>query len=176
LTTLSIKKQWHNYCAITGGKKRQPALPINKGDFMQNRKNFVLTVSVCILLVASSWAQVSKSAGIDGDSTYNQPPIGSQTVVPRDSISKDSLTPWGNVTASDQKSNKTDIDITKNIRKEIMARKGMSVNAQNVKIVSIDGKVTLRGTVNTAGEKEIIGHIANTVASSENVTNELQIK
>jgi hypothetical protein len=143
---------------------------------MQNRKSFVLTVSVCFLLVTSSWAQVSKSAGIDGDSTYNQPLVGLQTVAPRDSMSKDSLTPWGNVTASDQKNDKTDINLIKNIRKEIMARKGLSVNAQNVTVVSIDGKVTLRGKVNSASEKEIIGQIANTVANSENVTNELQIK
>jgi osmotically-inducible protein OsmY len=36
----------------------------------------------------------------------------------------------------------------------------MSVNAQNVKIITVDGRVTLRGPVNTAEEKRLIGEIA----------------
>jgi osmotically-inducible protein OsmY len=110
--------------------------------------------------------------GMDDDSTRYHSQAGS----PRDSMSKDSAAKRHGVTASDQTNNKADVDITAKIRREIMARKGMSVNAQNVKIVTIDGKVTLRGKVNSASEKKLIGQIATSVAGSENVTNELQVK
>ena len=47
-------------------------------------------------------------------------------------------------TPIDQNENQKDIDITANIRKRVVDTK-MSVNAQNVKIITQDGKVTLRG-------------------------------
>src|SRR5436189_6440938 len=58
-------------------------------------------------------------------------------------------------TPIDQNENKADIDITANIRKQVVDTK-MSVNAQNVKIITQDGKVTLRGHVKSAEEKKQI--------------------
>ena len=52
----------------------------------------------------------------------------------------------------------------------------MSVNARNVKIITNQGRVTLRGPVNTAEEKRLIGEIANRIALSENVNNQLDVK
>jgi osmotically-inducible protein OsmY len=52
----------------------------------------------------------------------------------------------------------------------------MSVSAKNVKIITIDGHVTLRGPVNTAEEKRLIGEIADRIARSENVDNQLEVK
>ena len=65
---------------------------------------------------------------------------------------------------------------TAQIRKEIIAGKDMSVNAQNVKIITNIGKVTLRGAVNSDAEKRLIGEIAGRVASADNVTNQLDVK
>jgi hypothetical protein len=79
-------------------------------------------------------------------------------------------------TALDQGNGKADVDTTARIRKGIMDRKDMSVNARNVKIVTRDGQVTLRGPVNTAEEKRLIGEIANRIALSENVDNRLEVK
>ena len=69
-----------------------------------------------------------------------------------------------------------DRDRTAQIRKEIVAGKGMSVNARNVKIITIDGQVTLRGPVNTEEEKRLIGEIAARIAQPENVNNQLEVK
>jgi osmotically-inducible protein OsmY len=52
----------------------------------------------------------------------------------------------------------------------------MSVNAQNVKIITVDGRVTLRGPVNTAEEKRLIGEIANRIAHAGNVDNQLEVQ
>jgi osmotically-inducible protein OsmY len=45
-----------------------------------------------------------------------------------------------------------------------------------VKIITIDDRVTLRGPVDTAEEKRLIGEIADRIARSENVDNQLEVK
>jgi sporulation protein YlmC with PRC-barrel domain len=80
------------------------------------------------------------------------------------------------LTTLDQGNSTADRDRTAQIRKEIVAGKGMSVNARNVKIITIDGQVTLRGPVNSEEEKRLIGEIAARIAQPENVKNQLQAK
>jgi hypothetical protein len=80
------------------------------------------------------------------------------------------------LTPLDQGNNQADLNTTAQIRKEIIADQGMSVNAQNVKIITVDGRVTLRGPVNTAEEKRLIGEIADRIAHSENVDNQLDVQ
>ena len=52
----------------------------------------------------------------------------------------------------------------------------MSTNAKNVKIITMDGQVTLRGPVNSAEEKRQIGDIANRIAQAANVNNQLEVQ
>ncbi len=80
------------------------------------------------------------------------------------------------LTPLDQGNSVADIATTAQIRKEIIADKGMSVNAKNIKIISNGGKVTLRGPVNTAEEKRLIGEIADRIAHAGNVDNQLDVK
>jgi sporulation protein YlmC with PRC-barrel domain len=80
------------------------------------------------------------------------------------------------LTPLDQGNSQADIDITAQIRKEIIANKDMSIDAKNVKIITKDGHVTLRGPVNTAEEKRLIGEIAERIASAGNVDNQLEVK
>jgi predicted outer membrane protein len=80
------------------------------------------------------------------------------------------------LTPIDQGNSDSDVGTTARIRKEIIAKDNMSVNAQNVKIITNSGKVTLRGPVNTAAEKRLIGEIAERIARAENVDNQLEIK
>ena len=77
-------------------------------------------------------------------------------------------------TPIDQSENKADVQITADIRKQVVATK-MSVNAQNVKIITQDGKVTLRGPVKTSEEKQRIAEIAVSVAGADNVDNQLEV-
>jgi sporulation protein YlmC with PRC-barrel domain len=80
------------------------------------------------------------------------------------------------LTPLDQGNSQADINTTKQIRKEIIANKEMSTNAKNVKIMTADGRVTLRGPVNTTEEKNLIGEIANRIAQSANVDNQLEVQ
>ena len=57
-----------------------------------------------------------------------------------------------------------------------MASNQMSVNAQNVEVVTNAGKVTLRGPVDTAKEKRLIGEIAVRCAGPGDVDNQLEVR
>jgi osmotically-inducible protein OsmY len=80
------------------------------------------------------------------------------------------------LTPLNQGTSQADIDTTAQIRKEIIAAKDLSMDARNVKIITIDGRVTLRGPVDTVGEKRVIGDIANRIAPSGQVNNQLEVK
>jgi hyperosmotically inducible protein len=79
-------------------------------------------------------------------------------------------------TADQAKNNATDRDIMKNIRKAVMDEKSLSTYAHNVKIISQNGKVTLKGPVRSEEEKKVIEEKATSVAGAGNVTNEITIK
>ena len=78
-------------------------------------------------------------------------------------------------TADQQKENRSDRDITQQIRQSIMKDKSLSTYAHNVKIITQDGKVTLRGPVKTEEEKRMIQKIALDVAGANNVDNQLEV-
>jgi sporulation protein YlmC with PRC-barrel domain len=69
----------------------------------------------------------------------------------------------------------TDAAVTAEIRREINAENDMSTNAKNIQINTLDGRVTLRGPVNSAGERRIIGDIADRIATAANVNNHLAV-
>ena len=112
-------------------------------------------------------AQAKELSSNSAVSAANQPDNTKRNMSDRDSAA---LTPI------DQGINQADIDTTAQIRKEIVAGENMSVNAQNVKIITNDGKVTLRGPVNNAEEKRLIGEIANRIAHAGNVINQLEVQ
>jgi hyperosmotically inducible periplasmic protein len=78
-------------------------------------------------------------------------------------------------TPIDQNENKKDVGITAEIRKRVVDTK-MSIDAQNVKIITQDGKVTLRGPVKTADEKAQIEKFAHEVAGAGNVDSQIEIE
>jgi hyperosmotically inducible protein len=81
----------------------------------------------------------------------------------------------GTKTAGDQSENEADRTITQNIRKAITADDSLSTNAKNVKIITNDGTVTLRGPVKSEKEKADIEAKAKQVAGVKNVDNQLEI-
>ena len=80
-----------------------------------------------------------------------------------------------NPTADQQKMNPADRAITQKIRKAIHEDTTLSTYAHNVKIITQDGKVTLRGPVRSEDEKSNIEAKAVAVAGQGNVTNKLEV-
>ena len=77
--------------------------------------------------------------------------------------------------ADQQKMNPADRTITQKIRKAIHEDKSLSTYAHNIKIITLDGKVTLRGPVRSEDEKSNLQAKAAEVAGHDNVTNQLEI-
>jgi len=78
-------------------------------------------------------------------------------------------------TPGDQSNAKADMAITQAIRKAVVADKGLSTNAHNVKIVTTNGAVTLRGPVKSEAEKNRIAEKAKQTAGVKSVDNQLEI-
>jgi len=79
------------------------------------------------------------------------------------------------VTADQQSNAKADVDLLRQIRKEISQEKTFSTYAKNVKIITRDGTATLRGPVKSEEEKQAIEAIAKRIAGDGKVTSHLEI-
>ena len=83
----------------------------------------------------------------------------------------------GEATADQQKVNATDQELTRNIRRSIMADKSLSTYAHNIKIISQNGSVTLKGPVKSDDEKKSVVAKAVAVAgSADKVTDQVSVK
>ena len=80
------------------------------------------------------------------------------------------------LTPMDQsKGSEEDVEMTRRIREAITADETLSTNAHNIKIVTLNGKTTLRGPVENAEERERILNKASKVVGKKNVKNELEV-
>jgi len=82
----------------------------------------------------------------------------------------------GGTVADQQGQSQPDLDMTKKIRDAVTSDSTLSMLAQNVKIITNNGTVTLRGPVNTAAEKTAIYNKAVDAAGKANVKNQIQVK
>jgi osmotically-inducible protein OsmY len=79
-------------------------------------------------------------------------------------------------TSGDQSNSPEDIKITAAIRRAVVGDKSLSMTAKNVKIITANGMVTLRGPVNSAQEKATIAKLAKTAAGKAKIDNQLEVK
>ena len=80
------------------------------------------------------------------------------------------------VTPGDQGGSAADRELTANIRKAIVDDDSLSTNAHNVKIVTNNGVVTLRGPVKSESERATIVAKAQHVAGVKRVDNQLELE
>jgi Predicted periplasmic or secreted lipoprotein len=80
------------------------------------------------------------------------------------------------LTPEDQKETKKDIKITAKIRKTVVRDKSLSIDAQNAKIITRSGVVTLRGPVASEAESMKLQKIATKTRGVVKVDNQLEIK
>jgi hyperosmotically inducible protein len=80
-------------------------------------------------------------------------------------------------TADQQKMNKGDRDLSAHIRKSIMADKSLSTYAHNIKVISQDGVVTLKGPVHSEDEKKaLIAKAVEVAGSADKVVDQITVK
>ncbi len=78
-------------------------------------------------------------------------------------------------TADQQKDNRSDLDLAKEIRHSLTQDKALSTYAHNVKVIAQNGKVTLKGPVRSDEEKSEVLAKAAEVAGKDNINDELTV-
>ena len=79
-------------------------------------------------------------------------------------------------TAEKQSNSKDDLALTQKVRQAVMKDGSLSMNAKNVKIIAQDGKITLKGPVDSQQEKDTICTEAGEIAGKDKVDNQLEVK
>lgn len=82
----------------------------------------------------------------------------------------------GTLTPGDQGNSQADRDVTQKVRKALVMDTNYSTTAKNVKIITTNGKVTLRGPVKTEAEKTGIVALAKGIVGEGNVEDQLEVK
>ena len=123
-----------------------------------------------IALIAMAWLfAVIQQVTLQGQSPADQVKPDNTKMNQRDRAP-------GAVTAGQQKMNARDRDITARIRRSIMADKSLYTYARNVKVISQDGTVTLKGPVHSDDEMRTIVARASTVTGdSARVVNQMSV-
>ena len=80
------------------------------------------------------------------------------------------------MTAGQQSNAKGDVELTRRIRRAVVKDNSLSMMAHNVKIISANGSVILRGPVKTEQEKAAIARKAQAIAGADKVDNQLEVK
>src|SRR5712691_11046760 len=118
-----------------------------------------LLVGVCLVPVGMRPAFAQSAVNPAADNTAeNQRDRNHQTLTP-----------------IDQSNKPEDLAILRSIRRAIVKDNRLSTEAKNIKIITIDGAVTLRGPVKTEREKAEILAKAERIAGNGHVRDELEV-
>ena len=126
-----------------------------------------LTVAMCLML-ASFMVQAADTS-VGGSHMATDHVKANNTEVNKRDRNEQTLTPI------DQSNTKADLDITQAIRKSIMKHE-LSTNAKNIKVITQNGEVTLRGPVDSKSEIKKIVKMTKSVPGIRTVNNQLEVK
>jgi hyperosmotically inducible periplasmic protein len=79
-------------------------------------------------------------------------------------------------TSFDQSNSQADTELVANLRSSILEIDDLSINGRNIKIITNEGRVVLRGPVDSAAERDAIEKVAKEVAGADNVKSELEVE
>ena len=121
-----------------------------------------LVLSALLLFAAVVFSARAGSAQAQG-------PAADNTAVNQRDRGHQTLTPI------DQSSNPADLQTTRNIRRSLVEDDSLSTDARNIKIITLNGAVTLRGPVRTDQERADIAAKAAQVARNYRVDDEIEV-
>lgn len=129
--------------------------------------NRPILAAVC--LMSATFIAQAQEQSATGTSTATERSAPDNTNINERDVNKQTLTPL------DQSNSEADINITQAIRKSVM-RENFSTNAKNIKIITQNGNVTLRGPVDSSAESARIVELAKAVPGLKTLNNLLEVK
>jgi hyperosmotically inducible protein len=129
-----------------------------------------------LLPLYASFLMVYSSQGQQATPTPHDPATASDSSAADNTKRNSSEQNKNTDTAEKQSNSKDDLALTQKVRQAVMKDGSLSMNAKNVKIIAQDGKITLKGPVDSQQEKENIGTKAGEIAGKDKVDNQLEVK
>jgi osmotically-inducible protein OsmY len=80
------------------------------------------------------------------------------------------------LTSEDQGGSPADREITRQVRRALTAKDQLSLDAKNIKVITVNGKVTLRGPVDSPEEQKSVAALVQGVSGVTSVDNQLEVK
>ena len=138
-------------------------------------KTTALVVSAALLTVGAACSRDrNEGTARAAEPASKQAPAAQQA--PRDNTAVNVRDRGGNtLTAQDQSENPADRNVTQAVRKAIVADDSLSTDAKNVKVITVDGVVTLRGPVANQQEKNKIAAKVQGIAGVKRLDNQLEV-
>ena len=128
--------------------------------------------TLCILPLVLSVVGGCSGPSQSGDTSTAAPPA--QTAA--DNTAKNVRDREGStLTPGDQSESHADLDLTQRVRQAVVADPSLSTSAHNIKIITVDGVVTLRGPVASAQEQATVVAVAQQIAGVKKVENHLEV-
>src|SRR5262245_50467650 len=134
---------------------------------MRKARYLILISLLYVAAACSNQPASDKNAGKEA----TPPPATDTTTHDADNTARNADLSTLSQTATAQGESAADLQISAAIRKAVVDDKDLSVNAHNVKIITADGAVTLRGPVKSDREKQSIESKAKQVAGVTRVEN-----
>jgi hyperosmotically inducible protein len=128
-----------------------------------------------LLPLYASFLMVYSSQGQQPTPTPRDPATASDSTE-ADNTKRNSSEQNKNTDTAEQSNSKDDLALTQKVRQVVMKDGSLSMNAKNVKIIAQDGKITLKGPVDSQQEKDKIGTAAGEIAGKDKVDNQLEVK
>ncbi len=131
-------------------------------------KKLILPLIATCLMICSSQGQQATPSPSD--------PAATDTTEADNTKRNSSEENKNTVTAEKQSNSKDDLALTQKIRQAVVKDGSLSMNGKNVKIIAQDGKVSLKGPVDSQQEKDTIASEAGEIAGKDKVDNQLEVK
>src|ERR1700693_2090371 len=136
---------------------------------MKFKKRSQSSAIVLALVLSTSWVAPSRAQSATSQAQPDNTPDNTK-------VNKRDKNP-DEATADQQKMNAADRNLTARIRKSVMADKTLSTYAHNVKIISQNGIVTLKGPVRSDDEvRSIMAKAVEVAGGSDKVVNQMSVK
>lgn len=155
---------WNLCCEVA-------VLIFSKGVTAMKRILLMLSIPAVMLTACSQSDRTDTSMQPQNTQTQNTPGTENYTA-DNTGVNKTEK----NHSAEQQSNAQQDVQLSADIRRAILNEKNMSVNSQNVKIITNGGNVTLRGPVDSETERSRIVELAKGVAGVNSVTDEMELK
>jgi sporulation protein YlmC with PRC-barrel domain len=122
---------------------------------------------------ADAWPDYNEATSSQALRNY-QNSIAGDVTAPDNTAQNEKETDKDAANPTDQGNSAKDVQITKDIRSEIMGRE-LSFNSKNIKIITRNEHVTLKGVVASDAEHQAILKIAGNHADMANITDDLKV-